>query len=57
MDKDQIVKIIIMGDKKVGKSCILNKYVKEKFNENNAQTIGCDFAMKSCNQNGKTIYL
>ncbi|KAM3143351.1 hypothetical protein pb186bvf_004412 [Paramecium bursaria] len=57
MDKDLFVKIIVMGDQGVGKTCILNQYVYGRFEENSAPTIGCDFTTKVTNQNGQTIRL
>ena len=38
--KDNTAKILIIGDSKVGKSCILSKYIDDKFYPNTMTTIG-----------------
>ena len=40
------LKIILLGNSAVGKTCIMNKYVKNVFVENSKPTIGADFANK-----------
>ena len=45
--KCYVVKIIVIGDQSVGKTNILNRYVKGEFSEEYAITIGMDFL--SCN--------
>ena len=45
--KDEVfLKILILGDSGVGKTCILNKYCYEQFDSTAKPTIGCDFTMK-----------
>jgi Ras-related protein Rab-7A len=41
-----ILKVILLGDSGVGKSSIINRYVKNLFVENNMQTIGVDLFTK-----------
>jgi GTPase SAR1 family protein len=38
--------VILLGDSNVGKTCIINKYVKNSFINHNKSTIGVDFANK-----------
>ena len=38
-----VVKIIVIGDQSVGKTNILNRFVKGQFSEEYAITIGMDF--------------
>jgi len=41
-----ILKVILLGDSGVGKSSIINRYVNDRFVENNMQTIGVDLFTK-----------
>ena len=50
MDKeeyyDYLFKIILIGDTQVGKTNILSKYIKDKFNPLSKATIGVEFGKK-----------
>ena len=52
-----IFKLILIGNSGVGKSCILQRYMKHTFNESYKCTIGVDFLMKSLAINGQTVKL
>ena len=52
-----IFKLILIGNSGVGKSCILQRYMKHTFQETYKCTIGVDFLMKSLIINGKTVKL
>eukprot|EP01095_Lingulamoeba_sp_RSL-Kostka_P011414 TRINITY_DN431_c0_g1_i1.p1 TRINITY_DN431_c0_g1~~TRINITY_DN431_c0_g1_i1.p1 ORF type:complete len:343 (-),score=80.99 TRINITY_DN431_c0_g1_i1:83-1111(-) len=52
---DYIYKIILLGDSNVGKTSILNRFIKDKFNNVNKPTIGVEFACKSVNINGRIV--
>ena len=52
-----IFKLILIGNSGVGKSCILQRYMKHTFEEKYKCTIGVDFLMKSLTINGKTVKL
>ena len=52
-----IFKLILIGNSGVGKSCILQRYMKHTFEENYKCTIGVDFLMKSLIINGQTVKL
>ena len=52
-----IFKIILIGNSGVGKSCILQRYMKHTFEEKYKCTIGVDFLMKSIVINGQTVKL
>lgn len=41
-----LLKIVLLGDSGVGKTNLLNWYVKETFSENTKNTIGVDFFSK-----------
>jgi small GTP-binding protein len=46
IEPEQQINIIIVGDRKVGKSSILSNYTDNKVNEYYEPTIGCDFRLK-----------
>lgn len=43
---DMLFKIIILGDSGVGKTSLMNQYVKKKFSNQYRATIGADFLTK-----------
>ena len=52
-----IFKLILIGNSGVGKSCILQRYMKHTFEETYKCTIGVDFLMKSLIIKQKTVKL
>lgn len=56
-DYQYIFKIILIGNSGVGKSCIINRYMKQVFDENHKCTIGVDFLMKTIEIDNKTVKL
>ena len=55
-DKEEPFKIITIGDTQVGKTCILLRYIQNKFCENTIQTIGFDKNYRDLKlKNGKII--
>ncbi len=48
-------KIVIVGDSFVGKTNIMSKYLKNKFNENSKATVGVEFGSKQFNIEGHLI--
>ena len=44
---DYMVKLLIVGDSGVGKTCILLRYCKDKFKESHLTTIGFLFPLLS----------
>lgn len=48
-------KIVIVGDSFVGKTNIMSKYLKNKFNENSKATVGVEFGAKQFNIEGHLI--
>lgn len=57
MEPDPFIKIIVVGEQGVGKTCLLNQYCYNRFDPNNPPTVGCDFTTKVTSQNGQTIRL
>lgn len=43
---DFLFKIVMIGDSGVGKTQILKRYTRDKFNLKSATTIGVEFALK-----------
>ena len=43
---DKVVKILIMGDSGVGKTCLLLRFSEDVFSESHIPTIGIDFKTK-----------
>ena len=56
-DYQFIFKLILIGNSGVGKSSIIQRYMKNTFEESYKCTIGVDFLMKTLNLNGKTVKL
>lgn len=54
---DSIMKILLVGDSGVGKSCLLVRFVEDRFNPSFITTIGIDFKIKTVDINGKKIKL
>lgn len=54
---DKTMKLLMVGDSGVGKSCILLRFVDDKFNPSFITTIGIDFKIKTIEINGVKIKL
>ncbi|ODQ82111.1 hypothetical protein BABINDRAFT_174685 [Babjeviella inositovora NRRL Y-12698] len=54
---DMIMKLLLVGDSGVGKSCLLLRFVEDKFNPSFITTIGIDFKIRTIEVNGKKIKL
>lgn len=46
---DHLIKLIIIGDSSVGKSCILLRFSEDHFPTSHMPTIGIDFKIKTIN--------
>ena len=57
MSDDNVLKIVILGEGRVGKNSILSKYFKKKFNEGQESTVDPWFYEKTVNSKGKSIQL
>lgn len=44
--KSTLLKVVILGDGGVGKSCLMNRFVSNRFDENSFHTIGVEFMNK-----------
>ena len=57
-EKNISIKITLIGDSSVGKTCIINKYIKNDFNEGDLlSTIGASYSEKIIKKFNKTISL
>ena len=56
-DKSVTFKILTIGESGVGKTCILRRFVENKFLKNHLATIGIDFKTKNLIINNKEIKL
>ncbi|KAI5954834.1 SEC4 [Candida theae] len=54
---DSIMKLLLVGDSGVGKSCLLLRFVEDKFNPSFITTIGIDFKIRTIESKGKKIKL
>jgi Ras-related protein Rab-7A len=55
--RKQILKVIILGDSGVGKTSLMNRFVKNKFNMHYKATIGADFMTKDITIHDKSVTL
>merc|ERR1711908_137923 len=54
---DMLIKLLLIGDSGVGKSCLLCRYSDDVFNSNFITTIGIDFKIRTIELDGKKIKL
>ena len=54
---DYILKIILVGDTGVGKSCILTRYVSDQYSAEYISTIGVDFRIRTIEHRDKVVKL
>jgi len=52
---DCVVKLLLIGDSGVGKSCLLMRYCEDSFFESFITTIGIDFKVRTLEMDGKKV--
>ena len=52
-----VIAIIIVGNERVGKSCLMKQFVSKKMNSTYEPTIGADFIDKNITVDGAEIVL
>ena len=57
MNEDNVLKLVILGEGRVGKTSILSKYFKQKFNQGEKSTINPSFYEKNVKYQGKQVQL
>lgn len=56
-NKNTLLKVVILGDGNVGKSCLMNRFVSNQFDEHSFHTIGVEFLNKDIEIDGETYTL
>ena len=56
-DDENVLKLVILGEGRVGKTSILLQYFQNKFNEGQVSTVNPAFYEKTVKSNGKNIQL
>ena len=56
-DADGIIKVLIIGNSSVGKSCMLARYSEGEFPEGQKATIGIDFKLRQLDIDGRLVKL
>ncbi|XP_067620561.1 ras-related protein Rab-9A [Eurosta solidaginis] len=56
-NKTILLKVVILGDGGVGKSCLMNRFVQNRYDENNFHTIGVEFMNKNIDVDGEKYTL
>ena len=57
-DYDYLLKVLLLGDSTVGKTCVLLKYTDKIFQDTHMMTIGLDYRLKTMKlQNGQDVKL
>ena len=57
VDYDWLIKVVIVGESGVGKSCILQRYCDGSYSDSFISTIGVDFKFKHLDVHDKRIRL
>jgi len=51
--KNILLKLILLGDGGVGKSCLMNRFISNRFDTHSFHTIGVEFLNKELEINGQ----
>jgi GTPase SAR1 family protein len=54
---DFLVKLLVIGDSGVGKTCMLLRFADDTFDPSHVATIGIDFKIKTIEVDGKQVKL
>ncbi|KAL7631452.1 UNVERIFIED_CONTAM: hypothetical protein RMT77_017133 [Armadillidium vulgare] len=55
--RSTVLKVVLLGDGGVGKSCLMNRFVTDRFDDQSLHTIGVEFLNKDILLNGETYTL
>lgn len=56
-NRNTLLKIVILGDGGVGKSCLMSRFISNHFDDHSFHTIGVEFMNKTIEVNGKQYTL
>lgn len=56
-NKNTLLKVVILGDGGVGKSCLMNRFVSNHFDTHSCHTVGVEFFNKDIEISGETYTL
>lgn len=56
-NRNTLLKIVILGDGGVGKSCLMSRFISNHFDDHSFHTIGVEFMNKTIEVNGKEYTL
>ena len=56
-DFDFLIKLLLIGDSGVGKSCLLIRFADDSFNTSFITTIGIDFKIRTVELDGRRVKL
>ena len=56
-DFDFLIKLLLIGDSGVGKSCLLIRFADDSFNTSFITTIGIDFKVRTVSLDGRRVKL
>lgn len=54
-NKSRLLKVILLGDGGVGKSCLMNRFISNKFDSQSFHTIGVEFLNKDITVDGQSF--
>jgi len=54
---DKIFSMVCVGEQDVGKTCLVQRYIKDEFKEHTTPTIGCDLQVKHIHHRGQAVQL
>eukprot|EP01061_Rhynchopus_euleeides_P012432 TRINITY_DN2208_c0_g1_i1.p1 TRINITY_DN2208_c0_g1~~TRINITY_DN2208_c0_g1_i1.p1 ORF type:complete len:213 (+),score=83.26 TRINITY_DN2208_c0_g1_i1:171-809(+) len=57
IDYDILLKVVVIGDSGVGKSCMLHRYTEDTYEPDYIATIGVDFKVDTFERQGKVVKL
>ena len=56
-DEDEAIKIVLVGNSGVGKTCISQRYMNDSFTQQEGSTVGASYFQKILDLDGKTVRL
>ena len=54
---DYLVKVVVVGDSNVGKSCLVRRFTEDRYDDENNATVGVDFKLTTIEAAGSVVRL